>query len=204
MTGCRLILPACVIAGIGVFAPASMAQEGGGKATVLDLTATVLDLKATVEDLAGSSEDISGEVRDKLARSGDIEVRESGDDLILSVASDVLFAFDSADLSGEAQRSLTDVSEVLAGATQGQVAVVGHTDAKGSDDYNLELSRRRAEAVASFLKDHDIPGDRLRVEGRGEAEPVAENEIDGTDNPDGRARNRRVEFVVPKAMLADQ
>ena len=206
MTGFRstfsaLVFSASLFAAVTVSASAVTAQDASLKGSTLDLVATVLPLTATIEDMKGSSTDLSDDVRETLARSGDIEIRASGDDLILSVASDVLFEFDSADLTTKAQSSLTDVAEVLAGTTEGGITVVGHTDAKGSDDYNLDLSERRAQAVAKFLTENSVAGDRLSIEGRGETDPVAENEVDGKDNPEGRAKNRRVEFVVPKGMF---
>jgi len=102
---------------------------------VLPLEATVLDLVATVQDMAGDTSEISAEVQETLRRSGDIEVRQSGEDFILSVASDVLFGFDSAEQSRPARNSLQDVAEVILRAYKGQVQVVGHTDAKGPDAY---------------------------------------------------------------------
>lgn len=180
------------------------AQDVSRTDHVLPLQATVLDLLPTVEDMTREGVELSAEAQEVLQRSGDIEVRSSGDEFILSVASDVLFAFDSDNLSQQARRSLTDVAEVIIRAAEGQVLVVGHTDSKGSDDYNVDLSRRRAEAVAAFLMEHGVAADRVGVEGRGEGEPVAKNEIDGVDNPAGRAQNRRVEFVVPTSMLSEQ
>lgn len=170
-------------------------------ASVLDIKGTSTDLSATAQDLSGVTQDLSAEVKETLGRSGDIKVRKSGDDFILSVASDVLFGFDRADLSPDAQRSLTDVAAIIAPAPEGQVLVVGHTDAKGPPDYNLALSQRRAQSVAAFLETQGVKSERLRIEGRGASEPVAPNEINGKDNPNGRAENRRVEFVVPKSML---
>lgn len=179
------------------------AQALDPKAHILDLVPTILDLSATVQDMAGDARPISSKAQQTLGRSGEIAIREAGDQVILSVASDVLFEFDSAALSPAAQRSLRDLAEVFSRAPEGQVLVVGHTDSKGTDDYNLALSKQRAEAVAGFLRDLGLADSRLRIEGRGEAEPVAGNEIDGRDNPEGRALNRRVEFVVPRAMLED-
>ena len=78
--------------------------------------------------------------------------------------------------------------------------VTGYTDSRGSDAYNLGLSRRRAAAVTAALHAElgtDAP--RLSTRGRGEADPVAPNaKPDGTDSPRGRARNRRVEVVFPR------
>ena len=68
--------------------------------------------------------------------------------------------------------------------------IEGHTDSDGADEYNLELSGRRAEAVKTALIDLGISKDRLQTEGKGESVPVAEN-----TSPEGKANNRRVEFV---------
>ena len=73
------------------------------------------------------------------------------------------------------------------------IDVMGHTDALGDDAYNLELSRRRAESVVNFLLENKISKTRLRSHGEGESKPIASNETD-----EGRAQNRRVEFIVVK------
>ncbi|PZO67769.1 MAG: OmpA family protein [Paracoccus denitrificans] len=179
------------------------AQTVDTSAFILDLVPTVLDLTPTIEDMAGEAQAISTEAQETLDRSGEIQVRQSGDNYILSVASDVLFDFDSDALTPASQKSLTDVGELISRAPDGEVVVVGHTDSKGADDYNLALSQRRAQAVVDFLKAQGVQPARLRTEGRGESDPVADNEIDGKDNPDGRAKNRRVEFVVPKSLLGN-
>lgn len=197
----RIPLLALVLgAGLAIIATPGFAQNLGTP-VILDLKPTVLDLSATVSDMVGESRDLSAKAQETLQRSGDISWRQSGDNFILSVASDVLFDFDSAALSPRAQRSLTDMAELIARAPNGEILVVGHTDSKGSDTYNLDLSLRRAKAVAAFLHDRGVASNRLRTEGRGKTEPVADNEMNGADNPEGRAKNRRVEFVVPKSML---
>ena len=192
-----------VAVGVALMATGISAQGQNAAPAVLPLEATILDLEATVQDMGGSVQDISAEAKETLERSGNIAVRSQGDEVILSVTSDILFAFDSADLSADAKGSLTDIAAIIARAPEGQVRVVGHTDAKGSDDYNMELSQRRAKAVTEFLEGADISAERLTTEGRGEAEPLAENEVNGEDNPEGRAKNRRVEFVMPKIMLQE-
>jgi len=69
--------------------------------------------------------------------------------------------------------------------------IIGHTDSDGSDGDNIDLSQRRAESVkAALVDDFDITANRLTAEGKGETKPVAEN-----DSPEGKAANRRVEFV---------
>lgn len=74
---------------------------------------------------------------------------------------------------------------------------LGHTDSKGSDEYNLALFDRRAEAVRAWLASHGIKDAAITTEDRGESEPVAPNvHDDGSDNSEGRQLNRRAEFVV--------
>lgn len=120
---------------------------------------------------------------------GESTTTEESGTVTVDVAADVLFASDSAELSPQAQRTLQEVGEdVAARATGGALRVVGHTDSIASDAYNKDLSVRRAQAVATVLAPFaKQTGLRVQAEGRGEAEPVAEN---GTD--EGRQANRRV------------
>jgi OmpA-OmpF porin, OOP family len=114
-----------------------------------------------------------------------------GAETVLSLDTDILFAFDSAELPPTAEPAiatlLADVPPAVA------VSIVGHTDSLGDDAYNLNLSQRRADAVAGAVA-AARPDLAVMAEGRGEAEPVAPNENGGEDNPDGRAANRRVEI----------
>ena len=117
----------------------------------------------------------------------------------VQLAADTLFEFDKADLSPGAQTNLARVAELVREGGAGAVTVIGHTDAKGRADYNIDLSKRRAEAVAAWL--HAQPGLEARaitVEGRGMSEPIAPNTTAaGLDDPEGRARNRRVTIDIP-------
>lgn len=109
----------------------------------------------------------------------------------------VTFEFDSAKLTSQAEDRLDNVVNALQSADQIDVRVEGHTDSIGSASYNLKLSQRRADSVKDYLVEHGIDGSRLRTEGFGETRPVAPNtNPDGSDNPEGRAKNRRVELHV--------
>lgn len=114
---------------------------------------------------------------------------EAGEEVTIDIAADVLFAVDSADLSGEAVARLQEVAgEVADRAAPGQLSIVGHTDSDGTDAYNDDLSLRRARSVADVLAPALTGADlELVVEGRGEREPVAEN-----DSAEGKQLNRRV------------
>jgi outer membrane protein OmpA-like peptidoglycan-associated protein len=116
------------------------------------------------------------------------------------MSADVLFDFDKADLKREAEPSLEKVATVLRSLPAASVTVEGHTDGKGSATYNEQLSRRRAAAVVSWLEARTTDRKaRLTVRALGASRPVAPNtKPDGSDDPEGRRRNRRVEIVVQK------
>lgn len=115
----------------------------------------------------------------------------SGNQLLVRLASDILFDFGSAEVKPSAAARLADLVSGLPRAAP--VAVTGYTDSIGSTLDNLDLSRRRAEAVAALLRRAraDLV---LTVIGKGEADPVASNGMPGHDDPEGRAQNRRVEL----------
>ena len=123
---------------------------------------------------------------------GAVREAESADAVTIDIAADVLFAVDSATLSPQAaQRVAAVAADVTARAADGPLTVVGHTDSDGTDAYNDDLSRRRAQAVAAVLAPA-AGGRQLAVEGRGEREPVA-----GNDTPEGKQKNRRVSISFP-------
>lgn len=77
------------------------------------------------------------------------------------------------------------------------VEVAGHTDLRGTDEYNLDLSRRRAKSVQAWLAERGIKAKRVATKGYGEAKPIADNlKPDGSDDPDGRQMNCRIELTV--------
>ncbi|MFN8628359.1 MAG: TonB-dependent receptor [Candidatus Binatia bacterium] len=103
----------------------------------------------------------------------------------------VHFDFDKATLKAEAKPILDEALQVLKQEGSVDIVVEGHTDSVGTEQYNLGLSRRRADTVRRYLVDHGIAASRIAAEGLGEAKPVASN-----DTADGRAQNRRVELHV--------
>jgi outer membrane protein OmpA-like peptidoglycan-associated protein len=126
------------------------------------------------------------------------EIRQTPRGVVVTFRS-VFFAFDSADLNARARLEVERMATVLnhPQAVTRRVVLEGYTDSIGSDAYNLDLSRRRAEAVSHELVARGVRRDRLGVEGYGKQRPVAPNALpDGRDNPAGRALNRRVEAVV--------
>ncbi|MGC2939140.1 MULTISPECIES: OmpA family protein [unclassified Brevibacterium] len=121
----------------------------------------------------------------------DVETTEaSGGDTVVTLDTDILFDFDSAELSDAAKKKIKDLVNDL--PTDSEITVGGHTDSKGEDDYNKKLSEDRAKAVAEVLTSANSDLD-VTSKGYGESEPVAANEKGGEDDPEGRAKNRRVE-----------
>jgi len=166
-------------------------------AVVLDLVPTILDLQAGSDQLNAQIKDLSANASAIIKKNGNISVRDSEQGKVLYIASDVLFNFDSAQLSTKAEANLKDIATIINEIPEGLVKVIGHTDAKGTDQYNLKLSKLRAQSVAEFLVKQGVDRSRLSPEGRGEKDPIAKNEMNGKDNPDGRQKNRRVEFILP-------
>ncbi|MDH4280513.1 MAG: OmpA family protein, partial [Acidimicrobiia bacterium] len=120
-----------------------------------------------------------------------------GDTARIVVEESVLFEFGSAELLDSASDVLDDIAELLTELAAERIDIAGHTDSVGSEQYNLDLSTRRARAVEQALVERGVDGDVMDATGRGETEPVAPNgNQDGSDNPEGRARNRRVEVTA--------
>ncbi|MFJ4457000.1 OmpA family protein [Pseudomonas sp. NPDC089392] len=117
------------------------------------------------------------------------EAERAPEVIILDDNGAVMFAFDSAELTPAAQQRLQGLVEKLNAPTVAKVRVVGHTDNVGSDSYNQALSERRASSVAEFLISQGLEPGKVTSQGRGESEPVTDNESE-----EGRTRNRRVEL----------
>lgn len=119
------------------------------------------------------------------------QVSRVGEGIAVTFESGILFPFDSDDLLPAARQNLAKLADSLQAEAQTEVMIVGHTDAKGTDEYNLGLSERRARAAAAYLASRGIDRGRVRTSGRGESEPV-----DSNDTEAGRAQNRRVEVAI--------
>ncbi|HSF87668.1 MAG TPA: pentapeptide repeat-containing protein [Acidimicrobiia bacterium] len=131
---------------------------------------------------------------------GDITVRQGDGLTTYTITNDVLFEFDADTLTPEAEAKILLVVASIAErfGPDVEIQVWGHADAIGDPAYNLELSQRRAENVAALLEAQaDLAGYRIVAVGLGEAQPLVPNtNADGSDNPENRAKNRRVEIVV--------
>lgn len=170
------------------------------------VAAGALLLAASAAQAAGSApssplppaqvRELAPQVRDLTPRIVDLRPKASG--ASLTVGTDVLFAFDSATLSSDAEAVLGQVVQRLHTARAGTVTIAGHTDSIGTPQYNLGLSLRRARSVQAYLQAHvGNPALHYRATGKGEANPVAPNTLpDGQDNADGRRQNRRVVIIT--------
>ena len=103
----------------------------------------------------------------------------------------IQFEVDSANLTRESYPVLDEAVQKLKDFEDLKVSIVGHTDNQGTDEYNLDLSQRRADTVRRYLISRGIDEDRLKAIGMGMREPVTDN-----DTEEGRAQNRRVEFII--------
>ncbi len=128
----------------------------------------------------------------------DLDALKTGNKIQVSLSGDVLFEFNKWEIRGKAEKVLKKLAKAIKKLDVREILIEGYTDAKGSAAYNLELSKRRAEAVKSWLMEKGgLKGITIVTKGRGEANPVAPNtNPDGSDNPRGRAKNRRVEIFV--------
>lgn len=169
-------------------------------------------LKATELTVRGiaSSEAIAGEVRNTLAKG--LPQGFTGRDVIEVVVPDprqqeadrcqelmrdatargiLQFARAKADLTPESTETLKELAEIANACLGFRIGIEGHTDAEGTDDRNQRLSDRRARAVAEFLSRHGVDPNRLSAVGYGASRPISDNATE-----DGRAKNRRIEFIV--------
>jgi outer membrane protein OmpA-like peptidoglycan-associated protein len=120
-------------------------------------------------------------------------IRRDARGTIVSLA-DILFDFDKATLRRDVEFNLVKIATILNQFEEMGVLIEGHTDNIGSEEYNLGLSQRRAQAVFDFLISQGVEESRLSYEGYGESRPVADNDTD-----EGRQRNRRVDLVIQDA-----
>lgn len=120
-----------------------------------------------------------------------VQIINRGDHLQVIMPSGLLFASDSAAVSGQAQNDLYGLAKSLNQYPNSRVEIYGHTDSTASDQHNLDLSQRRAQSVGGILTASGVSPSRLVMVGRGESQPVASN-----DTQNGRAQNRRVEILI--------
>lgn len=153
----------------------------------------VVKILGIVKGIEAKSEKIKAALKDLGAKETETEFR-------IELSGDILFDFDKWNIRPEAEETLKKVAEVVKTSGSSQVVIAGHTDSKGSDRYNKTLSEKRAESVKNWLiTDAKVNAKIIKTIGYGESKPVAPNtNPDGSDNPEGRRKNRRVEITVKK------
>jgi outer membrane protein OmpA-like peptidoglycan-associated protein len=209
------LIPACISAAVLLFVlpgPAPGQEDdiaipsGAHEKAVLALKALGPDrggraiLSRSVAILGLSKEVRVSRVEIQKALS-DLGAKETKTEVQIELASDVLFDFDRADVRPESEETLRKVGQVIKAYRSPNVVIVGHTDSKGGEDYNLKLSIRRADSVKDWLaKKAGVEAGIIKTDGAGESKPVVPNtNPDGSDNPEGRRKNRRVEITVRKS-----
>ena len=166
---------------------------GGVVGRAFGNTAMGAIIGATVGGVGGA---IIGRQMDKQAEEiakemGDVDVIREGEAIVIRFKEKVLFAFDRSDLNENAKTSLDKLRTTLLKYPETNITVIGHTDSKGTKQYNQTLSESRANSVASYTSQNGIDKDRMTALGKGETDPIATN-----DTEEGSASNRRVEFVI--------
>lgn len=129
------------------------------------------------------------ELREQMG--GQVGIVNTGNELIVTMPQDILFAVDSADLTGALRTDLRTLADSINRYPDTRINVIGHTDNTGSAEYNQDLSARRASAVTNVLIESGVSPVRIQSIGRGENAPVATNLT-----PEGRQQNRRVEIII--------
>lgn len=119
------------------------------------------------------------------------EVIREGEGIIVKFDSGILFDFDKFALKDAAKQNIQSLATSLNQYPGTDIKIIGHTDSRGTEEYNMGLSERRAAAVKAYAVAQGVPSSRLITVGKGFAEPIADNATD-----EGRALNRRVEIVI--------
>jgi OmpA-OmpF porin, OOP family len=178
---------------------ASVAEERA--ATAREQAAIAREKAERAEQEAAIAEEEAAQARRKPSSAriaelerelSDLKAHETEHGLVLTLG-DVQFAPNEYDLTRDAMRKLYPLVTLLKEQPGRTIRIEGYTDSSGTQDYNFDLSQRRADAVRDYLIDHGISANRIIARGYGEAEPVASN-----DTAAGRRENRRVEVIVPR------
>jgi outer membrane protein OmpA-like peptidoglycan-associated protein len=179
----RYLLTAALLLCVSPAQAQVQVQEGRS----VDLVYTTADLKFTVIDLGGKTQDL--------------KMKETATEIRIELAADVLFDFDKSTIKPEAATALHTVAEIIKDKGKGRtIRIEGHTDGKGAAAYNQKLSEHRADSVKQWLAEEEGLGQvKMTTQGFGATKPVAPNtKPDGSDDPEGRQKNRRVEIVLSK------
>lgn len=119
------------------------------------------------------------------------KVERIGEGIKITFSSGLLFDVDQSKLKPQTRSELSELAGILKKYPDTHILLAGHTDSTGSEEYNLALSRRRAQSVADYLISQGVDSGRFTIQGFGQSEPLVSN-----DTPEGRAQNRRVEVAI--------
>jgi outer membrane protein OmpA-like peptidoglycan-associated protein len=164
----------------------------------LDARTREADMARNDAERAKQEADLARQQAEDLQRQiAELNAKATDRGLVVTLG-DVLFETGKAELKGGAAANLSKLSAFLTQYPDRTVVIEGHTDSVGSDDYNLNLSQRRANSVQQFLLTQGIAANRLSAIGKGENFPVASN-----DSSSGRQMNRRVEVIIANVSTAN-
>jgi outer membrane protein OmpA-like peptidoglycan-associated protein len=145
--------------------------------------------------VGGATGAIIGKQMDKQAKEiasiPGAEVKRVGEGINVTFESGVLFGVDQSTISPNAQSKIKDLATIFAKYPDEYILIEGHTDASGSSEHNMQLSERRAKAVAAFLQSQNVAGERIKTAWYGESQPKYPNNTEAN-----KAQNRRVEFAI--------
>ncbi len=150
----------------------------------------LVSARSEAEKAKQEAEQAKAEALQMAAQMDDLKAEQSDRGIVLTLQ-DIVFAFNSADLQPGGERTVNRIAKYLNEYPKRRLTVEGFTDGVGSEEYNLKLSEKRAEAIRRSLVDQGVERQRISTEGLGESYPVASNDTDA-----GRQRNRRVEVIV--------
>ena len=171
---------------VGGFLGANASEENRLRNAALGAAAGAVAGGAIGATLDRQAQDLRGSLS-----NDQIMIRNTGNELIVTMPDGILFDIDSAAIRANLQSDIRALARNLQQYPDTTVDVIGHTDNTGSAGYNQDLSARRAQAVAGVLLEQGVSPARVRAFGRGESEPVASNLT-----PEGRQQNRRVEIII--------
>lgn len=153
-----------------------------------DLTTSQADTNAANQRTAEANARAKS-IEERLAKLASVKADARG--TVVTLSGSVLFASNKYALLPGAEARLNEVSAALLDDKERNIKIHGYTDSKGSDEANMTLSQKRAEAVRAYIVSRGYEPDRIVAQGMGKSEPIASN-----DNAEGRANNRRVEIVL--------
>lgn len=184
----------------GALSPNAAASLEAIAESVSEISESISTIADSAENMERSDNEVTGASASQDEAIEGLVVKETEKEITIDLSSDILFDFNKSSIRSDASRALTAAEKILSKHPNTAINLEGHTDSVGSDQYNRDLSMKRALSVREwFIENSDIPARRFKLFGLGESRPVSPNaNPDGSDNPDGRQKNRRVTIVVKK------